>query len=151
MSFFRNPRFIEEINKESVSAKLIAGGYNSEDVAMFYRKFGTNVLKDYSVYLLDNRTDEGLVLSKEIFASIMIHEANQSLILPLHPKYGIILVPTEYYESRKKAYGDNSYMIIEDENILHKINDHIYMKCKKYNNDVIGRENDLKGILSRNI
>ena len=147
MSFFRNPRFIKEINKESLSSKLINGGYKSEDVAMFYKSYGSNVLKDYKIYLLDNRTEEGLVLSEEIFSNILIHDANQSIILPLHPKYGILLVPKDFYDSRRKEYGDNSYMVIKAVNILHKINNYIYMQCVKYKIDVIGKKEDLEGIL----
>lgn len=147
MSFFRNPRFIEEINKESLSSNFISGGYKSEDVAMFYKNYGSNVLKDYKIYLLDNRTEEGLVISKEIFSSILIHEAHESMILPLHPKYGILLIPKEYYEKRKKEYGDNTYMIINDLNNLNKINDYIYMQCNYYKIDVIGNKKDLEKIL----
>jgi len=147
MSFFRNPRFIEEINKESLSSRLINGGYKSEDVAMFYENYGSNILKGYEIYLLNNRTTEGLVLSKEIFSNILIHDANESIILPLHPKYAVLLVPRAYYEDRKRKYGENSYMIIKDLDTLYKINKYIYMQCKKYKIDVIGMKEDLEKIL----
>ena len=147
MSFFRNPRFIKEINEESLSSKLTNGGYKSEDVAMFYNQFGTNILENYKIYLLSNRTSEGLVLSQEIFSNILIHEANQSMILPLHPKYALLLVPKEYYESRITKYGDDSYMIINNIDMLHKINNYIYEQCTKYKIDVIGNKEDLEKIL----
>ena len=51
MSFFRNPRFIEEINKTALSSRLTYKGYDSEDVASFYNRFGTDILEGMSIYI----------------------------------------------------------------------------------------------------
>lgn len=51
MSFFRNPRFIKEINKTALSSRLTYKGYDSEDVASFYNQFGTDILEGMSIYI----------------------------------------------------------------------------------------------------
>ena len=43
-----------------------------------------------------------MLLSGEIFSNISIKENVHGLILPLHPKYGILIVPTEYYQQQNK-------------------------------------------------
>lgn len=148
MSFFRNPRFIEQVNKESLSSKLIYKGYNSESVALFYHQFGTNVMEGMSVYLVENRTSEGFLLSDELFSNIYIKEDVHGMIFPLHPKYGFIIVPNEYYESQNKIYTDESYMVVQDLDTLHRINKRIFDDCKKIGANVIGKKEDLENILS---
>lgn len=147
MSFFRNPRFIEEINKTALSSRLTYKGYDSEDVASFYNRFGTDILEGMSIYIFANRTEEGLLLSGEIFSNISIKENVHGLILPLHPKYGILIVPTEYYQQQNKIYSNKSYMVIDDVKTIRNINKRIYMDCKSLGIDVIGRKEDLENIL----
>jgi hypothetical protein len=122
-------------------------GYNSEDVASFYNQFGTEILEGMSIYIFANRTEEGLLLSGEIFSNITIKENVHGLILPLHPKYGIIIVPTEYYQQQNKIYSNKSYMVIDDVKRIRNINKRIYMDCKPLGIDVIGRKEDLENIL----
>jgi len=148
MSFFRNPRFVDRVNQESLSSKLMPKGYGSEEVAFFYHKYGTKIMENMSIYLLDNRTQEGLLLSSEIFSNIFIKEDVHGMILPLHPKYGLIIVPTDYYKAQNRIYSDQSYMVIQDLETLHKINQRIYVDCKKIGANVIGTKEDLKVILS---
>lgn len=147
MSFFRNPRFIEEINKTALSSRLTYKGYNSEDVANFYNQFGTKILEGMSIYIFVNRTEEGLLLSGEIFSNISLKENVHGLILPLHPKYGILIVPTEYYRQQNKIYTNKSYVVIEDVKIIRNINKRIYLDCKSLGIDVIGKKEDLENTL----
>ena len=147
MSFFRNPRFIEEINKTALPSRLTYKGYDSEDVASFYNRFGTDILEGMSIYIFANRTEEGLLLSGEIFSNISIKGNVHGLILPLHPKYGILIVPTEYYQQQNKIYTNKSYVAVEDVQTIRNINKRIYLDCKSLGINVIGKKEELENIL----
>lgn len=148
MSFFRNPRFIDEINNEAISSNIIFKGYNSESVALFSNDYGSNLLNGMNIFLIINRTGEGLVLSGEIFSNFSLNNDVHGMILPLHPSYGFAIVPTEYYNEQIKKYTDKCYMAITDIKVLHTINKRIYKDCKKVGANVIGHKEDLERILS---
>lgn len=147
MSFFRNPRFIDEINQTALSSKFTYKGYRSEDVASFYNQYGTDILEGMSIYIFANRTEEGVLLSGEIFSNISIKENVHGLILPLHPKYGILIVPTEYYQQQNKIYTNKSYVAINDVKTIRNINKRIYLDCKSLGISVIGIKEDLENVL----
>ena len=86
-------------------------------------------------------------MSGEIFSNISIKENIQGLILQLHPKYGLLIVPNKYYQQQNKIYGDKSYTVIDDINKLNRINKRIYMDCKSLGVDVISMKEDLEKIL----
>ena len=67
-----------------------------------------------------------------------IKENVHGLILPLHPKYGILIVPTEYYQQQNKIYTNKSYVAINDVKTIRNINKRIYLDCKSLGISVIG-------------
>ena len=147
MSLFRNPEFVEQVNAESLSSILIKGGYSSEFIAFLFEKQDLGLFKDNKLFIIKNTTEEGLILSNNIFSSINISKGYESAILPLHPKYGITIVPNELYEKKIKEYGPNSYMIIDNINELRKINKWIALGSLNKKSNVIGKKSDLSNFL----
>ena len=138
-SLIRNPQFVFNVNQESLSSKLIYKGYNTEFLMMVQHKSMDHLFKNFVIYLLINKTDEGLVLSSEIFSNIFIKDSIAGIIVPLHPKYGIVIVPS----NGGLPYSNDHFMVIEDVNILHQINRRIYLDCKKSGINVVGIKEDL--------
>lgn len=146
MALFRNPRFIESVNSESLSSILIDGGYDGEHIAMMMEDMNHNFLKDMKIFIMTNKTSMGLITLKSMISNVSIN-GYQSMILPLDPKFAIMIVPEEYYKNRIGEYGVNSYMTVEDDKILLLLNKTIYEYAKYYKEDVIGNKKDLEEVL----
>ena len=138
-SLIRNPQFVSDINKISVSSKAIYKGYNTEQLMRFQNDNMEYFFKKYNICILINMTDEGLIISSELFSNIFLKNVIVGLIVPLHPKYGIVMIP----KNEKIYFPNNCYILIEDINILHHINQRIYLDCKRNLINVIGIKGDL--------
>lgn len=142
-SLIRNPQFVLDVNEKSLSSKLIYKGYNTEFLMNLQNNSIDHLFKDFIIYLLINKTNEGLVLSTELFSNIFIKDNIGGIIVPLHPKYGIVMVE----KNKKLPFSNDHYMIIEDINIVRTINKRIYLDCKKNLIDIVGIKEDLIKII----
>ena len=138
-SLIRNPQFVLKVNEKSLSSKLIYKGYNTEFLMRMQSNSMDHLFKDFMLYLLINKTNEGLILSTEFFSNIKIKNNISGIIIPLHPKYGIVLMPN----NKCFSFSNNHYIVIEDVNVLHQINHRIYLDCKKNMINVVGIKEDL--------
>lgn len=146
MAVFRNPKNVKQINEESVTADLFDGGYDTEYLLMAGEEINSNYIKDYVPVLLINKTKNGILLTRSLISIIFVQK-NRFIIMPLHPKFAIVLVTSKYYENMIEELGEGSYIHIEDEDALRKLNFQIYLNAKKENSDLIGQENDLNDLL----
>ena len=65
----------------------------------------------------------------------------------LHPKFAIALVPDDYYNKMLNEQGEQTYLRLNDEKTLIRMNKQIY-NCAKFNNDdVIGIKEDLDDLV----
>lgn len=143
MSLFRNPEFVEEVNKYSLTSIFIEGGYSTEQIAYFFENNDSKLFEDNKIFIAINLTDEGFIMSNNIFSDIIISKGYKSMMISLHPKYAIFIVPKEYYDKKQKEYGEDSYMVINDIEVLRDVNKCIAKQniAKKVN--LIGRKSDL--------
>lgn len=146
MSLFRNPRFIKSVNEQSLTSILIDGGYDHEHIAYMMEDMNIKLLKNMKVFLMVNKTTLGLVTLKSMISNIKT-KGYDCMILPLDPKFALMIVPNEYYKMRIEEHGEDSYMTIEDEKTLISINNIIYENAKYYGDDIIGIKSDLDNIL----
>lgn len=146
MAIFRNPKFVKQINEESVFAQLFDGGYDSEYLLTTEEEIDSNYIKDYVPVLFVNKTKKGILLTKSLISGIQVQK-NNFLIMPLHPKFAIALVTKRYYEDMIKELGEGSYIQIDEDSALAKLNFQIYLNAKEDNNDLIGQKNDLVDLL----
>lgn len=143
MSLFRNPDFIEEVNKESISSIFLKGGYTTEQIAFHFENQRIDLFTENKLFILKNNTSEGFVLSNNIFSSISLEGGYQSAIIPLHPKYAIVIVPNKLYDIKVKEYGVETYMMLDSISELRKINKSIASGSINIKSNVIGRKDDL--------
>ncbi len=146
MAMFRNPKYVKQINEESAFAKLFDGGYDTEYLLITENETEKNYICDYVPVLFVNKTRKGLLLTKSLISRLYI-ENNNFMIMPLHPKFAIVLVSKKYYEDMVKELGDNSYIHIEEERVLAELNFQIYLNAKEDNDDLIGLNSDLNDLL----
>lgn len=150
MALIRNPKFIKEVNNYSLTSKLFDGGYDTEFLAVISEKEENNFIKNYTPVPLINITNKNLVTLKSLIANIHIDHEIECMVILLHPKFAIALIPNEYYKKMIKEQGQQTYLQLNDERVLIKINEQIY-KCAKYNKeDVIGIKDDIEELLYKN-
>ncbi len=143
MAIFRNPKNIKQINEESIFSQLFDGGYDTEYLLMTEEEEDENLISDYVPVLLVNKTHKGLFVTKSLISRICIKPNNNFMIIPLHPKFAFVLVLKKYYHDMVKEVGENSYIEIEEETGIEKLNFQIYLNAKKNNDDLIGLKTDL--------
>lgn len=146
MSLFRSPRFIKSVNEQSLTSVLIDGGYDHEHIAYMMEDMNIKLLKNMKVFLMVNKTAMGLVTLKPMISNIKT-KGYDCMILPLDPKFALMIVPDKYYKMRIEEHGKDSYMTIDDEKSLILINNIIYENAKYYGDDVIGIKSDLENII----
>lgn len=145
MALFRNPEFVKKINEQRLKGK-INGGWRPEQLAYMLSKIHIDYLKDMKIFIMVNNTSAGFVIPKSMFSNIIVGSFN-GMILPLTPKVAILIVPKEYYDIKTKEYGEDSYIKIEQVDVLNRINCAIYNYASVRKEDVIGRMEDLERIL----
>ena len=146
MALFRNPDEVKKINDNSLSARFIKGGIISEDIALTCEDMSKNLLKNYRPLVVINELTESLLTIKCLFSNLSLKDAN-CIFLPLHPKFGIAMVPNEYFNNLIKEYGNKTYIVINNYNTLEKINLNIYHSALINKTDVIGKKDDLERLL----
>lgn len=147
MALIRNPKYIKEINEHSLTAQLFDGGYDAEYLAITGEKMNTNFIKGYTPVPLINTTNKNLVTIKSLVSNLYIDGGIECMAMLLHPKFAIALVPNDYYKKMIDEQGEQTYLQLNDEKALIKMNKQIY-NCAKFNNDdVIGIKEDLDDLI----
>lgn len=147
MALIRNPKYIKEINEHSLTAQLFDGGYDTEYLAITGEKMNTNFIKGYTPVPLVNTTNKNLVTIKSLVSNLYIDGGIECMVMLLHPKIAIALVPNEYYKKMIDEQGQQTYLQLNEENALIRMNKQIY-NCAKFNNDdVIGIKEDLDDLI----
>ena len=144
MSIFRSPKQVEYINKCSIFSQLFEKGYDSEYIAYVGEQMKENFIKSYKPILLVNKTEKNIVILKSLVANLFIDGGVEAMIMLLHPKFAIALVPNEYYDKMVKEQGPQTYMLINNELEIKKLNKQIYNTAEFNNEDVIGIKGDLE-------
>lgn len=143
MSLFRNTKYVEEINNYSVFSQIIDGGYTPEYIAYVGEETNKNYIKGYTPVVLINETDRGMLTIKSLFSNLRIDGGVKCMLIPLHPKFAIALVPNEYYKKMIEEQGEQTYLKLNEDKELLQLNKQLYLFAKNNNDDVIGLKNDL--------
>ncbi len=72
------------------------------------------------------------------------------MIMPLHPKFAISLIPNEYYEKMVEEVGEGTYLKLNNVTKLLDLNRQLYYFAKNNNVDVIGLKDDLEDLITAN-
>lgn len=144
MSIFRSPQQVEDINKNSVFSKIFKNGYEPEYIAYVGERMKENFIKGYKPIPIINRTKKNIVTLKSLVANMFIDGGIEAMVMPLHPKFAIGLVPDEYYNRIIKEQGEQTYMLMNSELEIKKLNKQIYNNAEFHNEDVIGIKEDLE-------
>lgn len=142
---FRNPDFIKRINEKSFTS-FIFGGYTTEHMtSIAMQEKLIDFYDDREIFLVLNKTDKNFLTCKSMYYTLSVDGGNICLFMPLHPKYGIILVSSEYY--KKKTMCGGKYISIEKDFVINQSND-IFIKSiiKNKNECIIGKKEDLEQI-----
>lgn len=151
MSLFRNPKYVGEVNRNSMYAQLIDGGYDSEYIAYTSENINCAFFKKYSPILTVNTTNKGIVTIKTLFSDLKLKNNINSFIIALHPKFALTLVPNDYYNNIIKEKGEGSYLKLSDEKELLELNKQIYYCAKNNKTDIIGLKSDLEELISATV
>ena len=57
-----------------------------------------------------------------LFSTLKIDGGIQCMLIPLHPKFAITLVPNDYYKKMIEKQGEEKYLKIDDEKNLLQLN-----------------------------
>ena len=148
MALIRNPKYIKEINEYSLTSQLFDGGYDAENIAIIGEKMNNNFIKGYTPVPLINTTSKNFVTLKSLISNLYIDGGIECMVMLLHPKIAIALVPNDYYKKMIAEQGDQTYLQLNDEKALIKMNKQIY-NCAKFNgDDVIGIKDDLNDLVN---
>lgn len=144
MAIFRNPKQIEYINKISVFSNLIKSGYSPEMIAFTGERLKNNFIKGFKPIPIVNRTKKNLVIIKSLVSDMKIDNGINIMVIVLHPKLAIALVPDNYYVKMLEEQGKNSYLLIHSESEIKKFNKQVYITAKYNKEDIIGIKEDLE-------
>ena len=147
MTLFRNPKYVKEINEHSVFARIIDGGFDSEYLAFTSEKMKNNFIKGFRPIPLVNETNKGMITLKALISNLKIDDGIETMIIPFHPKFAIALVPNEHYKKMIEKQGEQTYLLLNNEDNLKLLNKQIYYNAKFNNDDVIGIKDDLNDLL----
>lgn len=147
MALFRNPKYVDEINSYSSFSHMIDGEYNPEFLAYIGEKIGRNYIDGYTPVVLINETNKNIVTIKCLFSTLKIDGGIQCMLIPLHPKFAITLVPNDYYKKLIEKQGEETYLKIDDEKNLLQLNKQLYYFAKYNDDDVIGLKKDLDELI----
>lgn len=147
MALIRNPKYIKDINDYSFTSQFFDGGYNAEQLIITGEKLNYNFLEDFTPVPLVNVTNKNLVTIKSLVSNLYIDGNIECMVMLLHPKVAIALVPNDYYKQMIEEQGEKTYLQLNDEKNLIRMNKQIY-NCAKFNNDdVIGIKTDLDDLI----
>lgn len=147
MSFFRNPDKVKQVNEYSTSAKFIENGIKSEHIALICEEMSKDLLKAYKPLIVINTTNENFLTLNCLFSNLYLQNG-ECIFLSLHPKFGIAMIPNEYYSQIIKEYGNETFIIVNDFKNLRKINMNIHYSAKINNAEIIGIKKDIDILLN---
>lgn len=146
MSIFRSPQQIEVINKHSIFSQVFKDSYEAEYIAFIGERMDENFIKGYKPIPIVNKTKKNIMTLKSLVANMFIDGGVETMILPIHPKFAIGLVPDKYYNKMINEQGVQTYMLMNDELEIKKINKQIYNTAEFHKEDVIGIKEDLEDL-----
>lgn len=146
MSIFRSPKQVEDINKHSVFSQLFGSGYDPEYIAYVGEQMKDNFIKGYKPIPIVNKTEKNIITLKSLVANMFIDGGVGAMVMPLHPKFAIGLVPDKYYDEMTEKQGEQTYMLMDNELEIKKLNKQIYNTAEFNNEDVIGIKDDLEAL-----
>lgn len=138
MIFIINYRIHSRINRYSSFSHMIDGEYNPEFLAYIGEEIGRNYIDGYTPVVLINETNKNIVTIKCLFSTLKIDGGIQCMLISLHPKFAITLVPNDYYKKMIEKQGEEKYLKIDDEKNLLQLNKQLYYFAKYNEDDVIG-------------
>lgn len=147
MAIARNPKYVKEVNDVSTSAQLFENGYSTEDILVLGESIQNNFIRGYKPILIVNYTKRNLVTLKSLISNISIDGGNKCMVMLLHPKFAIALIPIKYYEEIIKKEGNQTYFRLDEEKDLIEMNKQIYYNGKLNNEDIIGIKIDLEELI----
>ena len=147
MSVFRNPKCVKDINKNSLTAILIDGGLSPEYLAEVGEKMNSDFIKGYIPVPLVNDTSKGMVTVKSLISSFNIDFGIPCMIMVVHPKFAVVLIPNDYYDKMVKEQGNNIFLLINNETAILNLNTHIYHSARINKDEVIGIKDDLDSLI----
>ena len=146
MAMFRNPKQVKEVNEMSLAAKIV-GGYDPEFLAAVGENMNINNIKGYTAIPIINKTKCGLVTTKSFFTNLNIDNGIECMVMLPHPKFAIALIPNKYYKEMLKKQGNQTYLLLNDEEQVLLFNKQILHYAKAQGDDVIGIKEDLEVLL----
>lgn len=153
MSIFRSPQQIDDINKHSIFSQMFKGSYEQEYIAFVGERMNENFIKGYKPIPIVNKTKKNIVTLKSLVANMFIDDGIEARVMPIHPKFAIGLIPDKYYNQMINEQGAQTYMLMDNELEIKKLNKQIYNNAEFHKEDVIGIKEDLeelqKSILQR--
>lgn len=147
MAMFRNPYQVEMINDYGDISKTLNIKLTPEIIEAYGKDSNYDIFKDLEPLLLINTTSENFVMLNQLFSNIK-NKSFTGVFLPLHPKFGFVLIPKQYYSQFIDENGEDSYLKVDNTDDIRRINIQTYYSAKNNNNgDVIGIKEDLQKII----
>lgn len=150
MALYRNPSFVEEVNNQSTTSCLLDEGYTTENVTFLGERTNWNFIENYTPIVMINETNKGIVTINSFISNLYIDGWVKCMIMPLHPKFAISLIPNEYYEKMVEEGGEGTYIKLNEVTKLLDLNRQLYNFAKNNNGDVIGLKDDLEDLITAN-
>lgn len=147
MSYIRSPEFVGEVNKNSLTSILFDGGYDAEFLMITGEDMNDDYIKGYVPVPVVNESSKNFVTLKSLVSNLYIDGGINCMVMLLHPKIAIALVPIDYYEKMIEEQGNGTYLKVSEENVVMKMNKQVYSCAKFRNDDVIGIKDDLEDLL----
>lgn len=141
---FRNPKEVEYIRTQSIFLKIANLKHEEEAVAFFGEQMQERLINGYKPIPIVNKTKKGFVTIKSLVSNCSIDNGINSMVILLHPKLIIALIPDEHYNKMVSKQGNQTYMVIKDEKEIQCLNGQLYHTAKNNNEDVIGIKEDLE-------
>lgn len=147
MAYVRNPQNVKDINNISYTSILFEGGFDTEFITRSGEDLINEILTGFTPMLLVNKIEKNFVTTKSLVSNLYIKDNCACMVLLLHPKFAIALLPNDYYKRVVEEVGKDSCLgIINEEGVL-EMNKQIYRFAKKYNDDVIGKKAELEELI----
>ena len=143
MSIFRSPEQVADINRTSTYSKIFAYGYEPEFIAYVGEQTKEDFIKGCTPIPIINKTKKNIVTLKSLVSNLIINGGVEAMVMPLHPKFAIAIIPNDYYNEMLKEYGKQTYILMNSEEEIKKLNKQIYGTAEFHGEDVIGIKDDL--------
>ncbi len=145
-SLKRDPRLLKEINKDSISSKILGNLTPSNLIRIVYEdKNFPKYFDDFSVNVLINNTNIGFILPSSVYYPFKKHNYNSEMyILPVNGKTSIVLIHNNDY-SKFIDEKELFYLKMNDEPSIKFLNEAaLKYSVNQDNSFVIGEISELE-------